>query len=184
MGGTGGKSLIDLDALVGPLDFALRPEAAQRRAIAARLGLLALRKLGFEGRLVPEGAKDWRLEAQLGATVVQPCSVTLDPVTTRIDEAVTRHYVADMPEPAAGAEVEMPEDDTREPRPDSLDLDLVMEEALALALPSWPRSPGVDPVDVTVTEPGKAPLAAEDLKPFAALGKLRRDAGNEGGGGA
>jgi hypothetical protein len=44
-----------------------------------------VRKLRFIGTLEPEGAQDWRLTADLGATVVQPCVVTLAPVTTRLE---------------------------------------------------------------------------------------------------
>ncbi len=90
--------------------------------------------------------RDWRLEAKLGATVVQPCVVTAEPVTTRIDDPVTRRYLAQMPEPQ-GDEVEMPEDDSAEPLPDVLDLSAVMAEALALALPLYLTSArcGIDP---------------------------------------
>lgn len=152
--------------------FALVPDAAGRAAVAAELGLSEVRKLRLEGRMIPQGRTDWRLEAQLGATVVQPCVVTLDPVQTRIDAEVLRQYLADMPEPE-GAEVEMPEDDTLEPLPSSVDLGRVMLEALALLVPEYPRAEGVEELDLTVTEPGKTPLTAEDVKPFAGLAGLR-----------
>lgn len=158
----------------------LRPDAAAREAIAGRLGLLALKKLSFTGKLLPEGRADWRLEADLGATVVQPCVVTLEPVTTRIDEAVTRRYLAESDEPAPGSEAEMPQDDTAEPLPETLDLAEVMEEALALALPAWPRAEGVELGALAVTEPGRKPLTDEDVKPFAALGELRRKLAEDG----
>ena len=154
-----------------PVDFALRPEAEARAALAQALGLRGLRKLSFQGRISPENARDLVLEAALGATVVQECVVTGDPVTTRIDEEVTRRYLADLPEPT-GDEVEMPEDETADPLPAHLDLAEVMAEALALALPPWPRAEGVEPVDNTVTEPGKAPMTEAELKPFAALKTL------------
>ncbi len=71
------------------VDFA--PDAAGRAAIAAELGLSDLRKLRLAGRMVPVGRTDWRLEATLGATVVQPCVVTLDPVVTRIERRGAAH---------------------------------------------------------------------------------------------
>lgn len=154
-----------------PVVFALRPEAEARAALARELGLRGLRKLSFQGRIFPENARDLALEAVLGATVVQDCVVTGDPVTTRIDEEVTRRYLADLPEPV-GDEVEMPEDDTADPLPAHLNLSEVMAEALALALPPWPRADGVEPVDITVTEPGKSPMTDAELKPFAALKSL------------
>lgn len=156
-----------------PHDFALLPDADARAAIAARLDLVALRKLTFRGRLTPQGKHDWRLTAQLGATVVQPCVVTLAPVTTRIDDTVGRLYLADMPPAPEGDEVEMPEDDNQEPLPDTLDLAQVMEEALALALPLYPRAEGVDLEQAVFAPPGVAPLRDEDTKPFAGLAALK-----------
>lgn len=150
-----------------PTPFELAPDAAGRAAVAAELGIPAVRKLRFAGRLVPEGRQDWLLEAELGATVVQDCVVTLEPVTTRLDEPVTRRYLAGLPEPEPG-EAEMPEDDI-EALPQALDLGEVMLEALALALPPYPRAEGVELGETVVTETGAEPLTEERAKPFAAL---------------
>lgn len=161
--------------------FALRPDAAGCAAIAARLGLRGLRKLRFAGTLAPLGRDDWQLRADLGATVVQDCVVTLAPVTTRIDEPVARSYLAAMPDLPEGEEIAMPADDTLEPLPAVLDLGAVMFEALALALPAYPHAEGVAPVRQSYAPPGAAPLAEEVEKPFAGLaalkGKLGRDEG-------
>jgi uncharacterized metal-binding protein YceD (DUF177 family) len=151
---------------------ALEPDAEAREAAAAELGLLALRKLRLTGELVPEGREDWRLDARLGATVVQPCVVTLAPVTTRIDVDITRHYSADFVEPEAD-EAEMPEDDTTEPLPERLDLSAVMLEALALALPDYPRAEGAELAERQFAGPGVAPMTDEDAKPLAGLAALR-----------
>lgn len=153
-------------------DFTVQPDAAARAAIAEALGISGVKKLRFAGQIAPVGKADWQLTGELGATVVQPCVVTLDPVTTRIDEAVTRTYVADLPEPE-GSEVEMPEDDTIEPLPATLDLIQVLIEALALALPQYPRAEGVDLGEAVFAEPGVAPMRDDDAKPFAGLQALR-----------
>lgn len=158
-----------------PLPFDLVPEAEGREALAASLGIVAIRKLRLQGRLTPVGRQDWRLDGVLGATVVQDCVVTLAPVTTRIDEPVARTYLAAVEAPDAG-EVEMPEDDTIEALPQSLDLGEVMAEALALALPPYPRAPGAELGSIIASEPGVAPLTDEAARPFAGLrDALRRD---------
>lgn len=156
------------------LPFELIPNADICTQIAARLDLLALRKLRFTGTLRPEGKKDWLLEAQLGATVVQPCVVTLAPVTTRIEEPLHRRYLAEMPALPDGEEVEMPEDDSAEPLPVTLDLSDVMEEALALALPQYPRADEAELGEAVYTEPGAQPLREADVKPFAGLAELKK----------
>ena len=95
--------------LVTPFD--LRPDATTLAALAEALGITAIRKLAFTGKLTPVGRRDWALDGTLGATVVQPCVLTLAPVTTRIDEAVTRRYVTDLPDPAPG-ETEFTDDES------------------------------------------------------------------------
>ncbi len=156
------------------LAFDIAPDDDAREALAGRLGLLGLRKLRFAGRLVPEGRRDWRLEATLGATVVQPCVVTLAPVTTRLDEPVARRYLADWTDPDPGSEVEMPADDSVEPLGTAIDPAQVMEEALALALPLYPRAQGAEFGEAVFGAPGALPLTDEAVRPFAPLAKLRR----------
>lgn len=155
-----------------PLAVDLAPDGTASAAIAADLGLTGLRRLRLKGQMIPQGRTDWRLEARLGATVVQPCVVTLDPVTTRIDEPVLRRWLADWT-PPQGDEVEMPEDDTAEPLPAVIDLGAVLVEALALALPLYPRAPGAELGSVLVAEPGGTPPADDAVKPFAGLAALK-----------
>lgn len=147
------------------------PGAQDRSQIAAALGLLDLPEMRFEGDIRPQGKRDLVLTARLTARAVQPCSVTLEPVPATVDEAVTRQYLADFREPE-GEEVEIPEDDTLEPLPEVIDAAAVAIEALALALPLYPRAPGVDLGEVVAAPPGEAPLREADLKPFAGLAKL------------
>lgn len=156
-----------------PTRFDLSPDAAGRKAIAEYLGLLDLRKLRFEGTLSARGPEDWALDAKLGATVVQPCVVTLDPVVTRIDEAVTRSYVRDLPEVEQGEEAEIPEDVDVELLRAEIDLGAAMIEALALALPAYPKAPGAELGEVVHAAPGVTPMKDEDLRPFAGLAGLR-----------
>ncbi|NVO26827.1 DUF177 domain-containing protein [Donghicola sp. C2-DW-16] len=156
----------------------LTPTPEEMRAIADELGLDGLRKLRFEAELAPMGRNDWKLTGSLGATVVQSCVVTLEPVTTRIDTAVEIKYLSSIPE-VEGEEVEMPEDDSIEPLPAVVDLAEVMIESLSLNLPLYPRADGADPVDLQVTEPGKKAMTDEDAKPFAGLAALRSKLGGD-----
>lgn len=155
-------------------------DAAARDRIAGDLGLLELRKLRLEGRLTPLGRRDWRFEGQLGATVVQPCVVTLAPVVSRIEEPVARSFVADW-QPPEGDEVELPEDVDTEPLGAEIDLGAMMAEALALALPAWPRAEGADLEEAVFTEPGRAPMTDDDARPFAGLASLRDKLTKENG---
>ena len=155
-----------------PTAFLLRPDADQMKQMAADLDLLGLRKLSFSGSIEASGKADWVLKAQLGATVVQPCAVTLEPVTTRIDVPVRRLYQHDFVDVDA-PEAEMPDDDTIEPIPQWIDPAAVMQESLLLALPLYPRAEGAELGEMVVTEPGRAPMRDEDAKPFAGLAALK-----------
>jgi uncharacterized metal-binding protein YceD (DUF177 family) len=167
-----------------PVRFDLRPDATQRSALALLLGISAIPALRFRGDLRPLGRSDLVLEAHLDATVIQPCVISLAPVTTKIGAPVLRRYLRDYAQPAE-EEAEMPEDDSAEPLPDSIDPGAVMTEALALALPDYPRVPGAVYGGVAVAPPGAMPLGEADLKPFAGLADLSRrlSGGNSSGGG-
>ncbi len=153
--------------------FDLTPDGAELAALRDLLGLTDLRKLSFTGALMPVDKQDWQLEGRLGATVVQPCVATLEPVTTRIETEVARLFTTDFEEPDA-VETEMPEDDRTEPLGSHIDLWQIAGEALSLALPLYPRAPNAQaPVEIRVTEPGAAPMSDDEAKPFAGLAALK-----------
>ncbi|TMV06494.1 DUF177 domain-containing protein [Ruegeria sediminis] len=155
-----------------PTPFALRPDADALERLKQELGLLGLRKLSFSGEIRAQGKRDWVLTGKLGATVVQPCVVTLDPVTTRIETEVRRIYLADWKDPE-GDEAEMPDDDEAEALGSEIDPGAVMAEALSLALPQYPRKEGAGLGATVHTEPGKPAMTDDDAKPFAGLAGLR-----------
>ncbi len=168
--------LIDVARLRGrtEFDFDLSPTPDEAAALARLMGAQAIRKLRFKGRLTPAPDGAWRLEADLGATVVQSCVVTLDPVTTRVDVPVRRIF-------APGAAPDGPEvligdyaDDETEPLGERIDFGLVATEALALALPAYPRRAGAAlGTQFASALPGAAPIPEAEVKPFAALAALR-----------
>lgn len=159
--------------------FNYRADAAQLKALIKELDLNGLRKLSFVGSIAPAGRYDWELNAVLGATAVQLCTITLDPVTTRVEVEVARRFVAEMPEHAKESEEDefggtaMLDDDTLEPLESQINLWRVLQESLALALPEYPRAEGAELGTLKVTEPGKTALDDADLKPFAGLAGLK-----------
>ena len=164
--------------------FDLKPDDATRAALAEELGITAIHALRFNGTLTPEGRQDFRLEAQLDAEVEQPCTITLAPVRTLLRETLLRRYLADVPEPE-GEEVEIPADDF-EALPEVIDLGTVATEALALALPLYPRAEGAALEQAVFAEAGVEPLTDEALRPFAGLAglaaRLKGDGGDDPGG--
>jgi len=159
-----------------PTPISLRPDAQTLADLRTALDVMGLKKLSFEAKLQPVGTQDWELKGRLGATVTQECVVTLEPVVTRIETDVHRIFLRDY-EMDEAAEVEMPEDDTVEPLGIWIDPAIIMEEALALALPEYPRKEGATADTVRVTEPGKTPMSDEEARPFAGLAALKDQLG-------
>lgn len=153
-----------------PTRFAFRPTLDERRAVADALGLIDLAKFTFVGEIQPIGRADFVLTAQLFAEALQPCSVTLAPVPARVEEPVRRRYDADFNPPDA-EEAEMVDDET-EPLPEVLDIAAIAAEALALALPLYPRASGAELGEAVFAAVGVAPLMDAELKPFAGLAGL------------
>jgi uncharacterized metal-binding protein YceD (DUF177 family) len=159
----------------GATQFLLEPNAEARQALARELAIESVKKLRFVGEITPKGKKGWKVLGKLGATVVQSCIVTLEPVSTRIDTEVLRHFVpeCELEEIESGSETEVPEDDSTEVLEDVINLENVMAEALSLALPTYPRKEGADLGSAQFSEDGVAPMQDEELKPFAGLAGLR-----------
>lgn len=148
------------------------PDAAALKLLATEMDVSAVRKLRLEGTLKPLGNRDWQLDASFGATVVQPCVVTLEPISTRINEKIFRQYLSVWEVPT-DSEAEMDGDDTSEPLPEVIDIAEVASEALALSIPRFPRSEGAELGQIVHTEAGSNPLTDDDVKPFAGLASLK-----------
>ena len=155
-----------------PTPFDILPDTAMLTALAKELDLRGLRKVKFAGKIEAQGRHDWLLTAKLGATVLQNCVVSLEPVSTRIDIPVTRHFLARIEIPDE-PEVEMPDDDNVEQLESHIDPQAIMIEALALALPQYPRKENAELGEAVYTEPGQEPMRDKDTRPFAGLAELQ-----------
>lgn len=159
-----------------PTQFEVRPNKAYCDVLKDDLGLGALRKLSFVGDIRGTGDSDWKLSAKLGATVVQPCIVTLEPVTTRVEIQIKRHFVAQIivhDSDEDEAEIEMPDDENADLLGSHIDVSEIMAETLALNLPPYPRAENAELSQAVFTEPGQKPMKDEDARPFAGLAGLR-----------
>jgi len=160
-----------------PTHFAFAPGSDECADLARSLGLLGIKALTFSGAITPIGRDEMTLTGTLKAVVDQACVVTLVPVTARLEETVCRRYVAGLALPE-GDEAEIPEDEAIEPMPEVIDLAEVAAEALALALPLYPRAKGAKLGQAVFAPEGTEPLRDADLKPFAGLAGLAEKLGS------
>ncbi|MEP4198209.1 MAG: DUF177 domain-containing protein [Aliishimia sp.] len=152
--------------------FEVVPTKSEMMELQGDLDLLDLSKVRLVGTLRPIGKSDWQFDATLGATVVQTCVATLEPVRTRIDTTVERLFMKFYDDPDT-PEAEMPDEDHVERLLSHIDPMVVLGEALSLALPVYPRASDTDPVEIRLTEPGKTAMSDDDAKPFAGLAALK-----------
>lgn len=155
-----------------PID--LSPDKQARRAIADDLGIIALPALRLTGDLRAGGSDSWVFEGRIEARAVQECVATLAPVETDITESIRRVFSPHQHQPEE-AEIEMPDDEI-EPLGLFIDMGAIATEALALALPAWPRAADTAPHAPETQGPatGDQPAADDDdqRRPFAGLADL------------
>lgn len=111
-------------------------DAAERAALAARFGLIAVDRLEARVTLTRAGLS-YRLEADWQAEVVQTCTVTLEPVPAHLfDHLAERYGLAEQ-----GPELDLdPELDIAEPIEEGMiDIGEAVAQALSLSLDPYPR---------------------------------------------
>lgn len=159
-----------------PRAFAVAADAAERTALARRLGLQAVARLEVAGEARSvRGDTLVRLSAHLLADVVQTCVVSLTPVPQRIETDFERLYaVGGLGETAVGVEVFFDEaDDDIDPVEDGrIDVGEAAAEQLALELDPYPRAPAAELESAASPHDDRQTDAAGDGA-FAGLAKLR-----------
>ncbi len=164
---------VRLDALpAAGRHVSVAANAEQCAAIARRLGILSVEKLGAELTARPlRGGIE--VSGDLTADVIQVCVVSFEPVPEHIEERLFRLFLAgpaDEPDAVPGAEVyvDLEDDDL----PDHFlgpeaDLSEWLIEILSLALNPYPRKPGAE-IDSVYRDD-----EAEGSSPFESLKALK-----------
>jgi len=140
--------------------------------IARALELLSCPSLTAQYTITPLGQDRYQLTGRLTAQVSQACVVTLEPITSDIDEelAVVFWPEEQIPAPAAN-EIDL--GDEAEPEPiigGYIDIGRVVFESLASAIDPYPRKPGA-----TLDRDAAAPQGQQGQDgPFAALAKIKQ----------
>tara|TARA_B100001057_G_scaffold89192_2_gene85385 strand:+ start:1383 stop:1952 length:570 start_codon:yes stop_codon:yes gene_type:complete len=146
--------------------------------LITRLDLINLKKVSLLGKLSPSRSKEWRLKAELRATVKQKCVITFKPVQTIVNETIIRTFSAlafpnVLTENSDDGISPVKFDDSLQELKDEIDLAEIIFEELILILPLYPKFADAELGRYTVTEPGVEPLNNENLKPFAQLSELK-----------
>jgi hypothetical protein len=170
--------IIRIDPEIGSGDdavtFTIEANEDERAALARRFGLLGLDALSAAGRIdVAARGRRARLTATLKADATQVCVVSLEPVSSMIEEQFSVTYDRDAGRRRIESEQEFDIDaeDPPDPLPeDGIDVGEAVAEHLGIALDPYPRAPGV-----TMDTPGDGGggAGAGGTTPFSVLGRLR-----------
>lgn len=147
----------------------------ERRALAERLGLIALPRLAVVARLTRRG-ESIRVVGRFDADVVQACVATLEPVPARVEDGFTVLLVPEDDSelvPGSIVDVEADEEEDEDVLVDGrIDLGELVAQYLSLAIDPYPRAPGVE--FEPHIEHGEGDGEDSKPSPFAALAKPRR----------
>jgi uncharacterized metal-binding protein YceD (DUF177 family) len=145
----------------------LSADEAVRAALARSANLLDLPRLTASFDITQIGRDGLHIEGEVTSTIVQECSVTLEPIEQNLVEQIDLTFV---PEVAPGAaETTIAADQTDPPEAlvgGSVDLGAIATEYFLLGIDPYPRKPGAE---------FQAPSAGEAAaNPFAVLAALKK----------
>jgi hypothetical protein len=152
--------------------FHVAADEPTRAAIARLAGVVDLPRLEASFDVTRHGAGGLRVMGRVSATVAQTCSVTLEPMTSELNENVNLVFVpsqAGVPAMMSGREIEvLLEDEPEALIGGMIDLGALATEFLMLGINPYPRKP-----DSVFEAP---PAESKSAGPFAALAGLRQGA--------
>lgn len=177
---------IPFSRLGSGLDETVEASAAERKALAVRLGIPEIETLICRFRLTPSESRSVLAEGHLSAKVTQVCVITSQPFEDVLAETFFLKFipVADMPEDEFdidSIDLDGPDEVPHDGK--ALDIGEAAAEQLALMLDPYPRKPGAgleNAVDVAPAEgeegaelSGEGPYGPRRSNPFSVLSALK-----------
>ena len=160
------------------LDIRWTLEEPSRQHLADRLAVKSLEKFAIDISIRMEKSSTPRVavDGSLEATVVQSCSVTLEPVVSKFSIPVSLIFKEKAAEPAhLLKEIDVEEHDPPEQMIDGqFDVGDMLVQLLAVEINPFPRKPGVSLENMPEAKARLDPAQdSETNKPFAALAALK-----------
>lgn len=172
--------IVRVSSLNNTVDFEFDdvPTEDETNEMAALFDVVSIRKMRFQGVIAPFEDSGWLLEGKLGVSVSQNCVVTLERVRTRLDLHIRRIFTPMADPDENEITLDASHNDEIEPLGKEIDLGLVAMEALALAIPEYPRVEGAELPESSFSPPETSDIEEEAPKPFAGLAALKEKLSN------
>jgi uncharacterized metal-binding protein YceD (DUF177 family) len=151
--------------------YEIEADQAECAALAKRLGVPAVNKFAATIRLrLTGGGKIVRMSGQIRAELTQICVVTLEPMSSSVEEDFSRLYSVEAEDDRTEVVIEIDEDLPDPVEDGHIDMGEAAAEHLALAMDPFPRKQGA-----AFTPPPEEPLEPEVRpSPFAALASVAK----------
>ena len=140
------------------------------RELPKRLNVIEAKRASFNGHLKLQLANQIFLRGTVKAKLIQPCSLTLEPVVTTIHEKISRTFFigSNENEPIKKSVFELTEKSfDNDIILDEINLGDVLMETISLETPDYPKKSGA-----TIRLTSKENIAIEN--PFSILSKLKK----------
>ncbi len=140
------------------------------RELSKRLNLIEAKKASFNGHLKLQAANQIFLCGTIKAKLIQPCSLTLEPVITTIYKRIARTFFIGSNEnkPMKKSVFELTEKSfDNDIILDEINLGDVLMETISLETPDYPKKSGAS-ISLTRTE------SIDRENPFSILSKLKK----------
>ena len=140
------------------------------RELPKRLNVIEAKKASFNGHLKLQAANQIFLCGTVKAKLIQPCSLTLEPVVTTINEEISRTFFIGPNEkkPIKKSVFELTEKSfDNDIILDEINLGEVLMETISLETPDYPKKSGAS-ISLAPTE------SMDRENPFSILSKLKK----------
>jgi uncharacterized metal-binding protein YceD (DUF177 family) len=153
----------------------IEADAAERRALARRLGLESLEGLKAELRLKRLSGGRIRVDGRFEAALTQLCVISLEPVESRIEAEFSVEYTERAAPEGPEAIVSIESAEPPEPIEGGvIDLGEAVVQQLAERIDPYPRAAGAE---ARWPEQMSAEAEEQEERPFAALAALKKRKG-------
>jgi uncharacterized metal-binding protein YceD (DUF177 family) len=128
-----------------PQSITLEADAAERAALAERVGVTAIEDLRAEVQFAPAG-EAIAATGTLAADVIQPCAVSGEDFAVRVNEPLHLRFVRALTPVASDEEIELADDEPDEIEFDgeTIDVGEAVAQSLALAIDPYAVGPDAD----------------------------------------
>ena len=151
--------------------YEIEADHAECAALAKRLGVPAVNSFAATIRMrLTGGGKIVRMGGRIRAQLTQICVVTLEPMSSTVEEEFSRLYSVEADDEMAEVVIEIDEDVPDPVEDGHIDMGEAAAEHLALAMDPFPRSPGA----AFTPLPEEAPEPEVKQSPFAALASVAK----------